>query len=230
MKKLSRFLVLVLLCGLLVLLGGFLALGMYYRNNFPVNTWINGVYCTGKTIEQVNRELVARAVVPDVVILDGAGTEWRIAAEDLELRPDYMSALKSYMRENSTIMWINNMREPARASLEPSQYKWSAEKLEEQFRSLGFVQEADRRKQGCFITYDREQGYYLHDGNTRRLNTAEALDCIKTSLSKGRLSVDLAGQRRLRDSGLFGTDCRIIITVGLFTIWVRSRSRLPRLF
>ncbi len=195
MKKLSRFLVLVLLCGLLVLLGGFLALGMYYRNNFPVNTWINGVYCTGKTIEQVNGELAARTEVPDVVILDGTGTEWRIAAADLELRPDYTSALKSYMRENSTILWMNHMREPARASLEPSQYRWSAEKLEEQFRALGFVQEADSRKQGCFIAYDQEQGYYLHDGNTQRLNTAEALDYIQSSLSRGRLSVDLAGRR-----------------------------------
>lgn len=95
MKKLSRFLVLVLLCGLLVLLGGFLVLGMYYRNNFPVNTWINGVYCTGKTIEQVNRELADRTEVPDVVILDGEGTEWRIAAKELELHPDYTTALKA---------------------------------------------------------------------------------------------------------------------------------------
>ena len=91
MKKLGRFLVLVFLCGMLVLLGGFLALGMYYRNNFPVNTWINGVYCTGKTIEQVNRELAAQAEVPDVVILDGAGGEWLIPPEELGLFPDYTS-------------------------------------------------------------------------------------------------------------------------------------------
>lgn len=194
MKKLSRFLVLILLCGLLVLLGGFLVLGMYYRNNFPVNTWINGVYCTGKTIEQVNRELADCTEVPDVVILDGEGTEWRIAAKDLELHPDYTSALKAYMRENATIMWMNNMREPVRTALEPSQYKWSAEKLEEWFQALGFVREESSREEGCFIAYDREKGYYLHDGNTRRLNAAEALDCIKTSLSKGRLSVDLAGE------------------------------------
>ena len=99
MKKISRFLVLVFLCGMLVLLSGFLVLGMYYRNNFPVNTWINGVYCTGKTIEQVNRELVSQTKVSDVVIIDAAGREWSIASDTLELYPDYTAALKAYMKK-----------------------------------------------------------------------------------------------------------------------------------
>ena len=58
-RKLFRFLLMFLLGGMLLGLGGLLGLTLYYRSNFPVNTWINGVYCTGKSIEQVNEELVS---------------------------------------------------------------------------------------------------------------------------------------------------------------------------
>ena len=44
MKKLLRIMIFIPLCGLLVVLGASLALSLYYSKNFPVNTWINGVY------------------------------------------------------------------------------------------------------------------------------------------------------------------------------------------
>lgn len=199
MKKLSRFLVLVFLCGMLVLLSGFLVLGMYYRNNFPVNTWINGVYCTGKTIEQVNRELILQTKISDVVIIDAAGREWSIASETLELQPDYTAALKAYMKKNATVLWMQNMQEPAIVSLEPSQYNWNEEKLEEVFKALEFIQEEGIREKGCTIRFDEEKGYYLYDGNKARLNIANMLDNIKTCLSGGRLSVNLAGENCYED-------------------------------
>lgn len=199
MKKLSRFLVLVFLCGMLVLLSGFLVLGMYYRNNFPVNTWINGVYCTGKTIEQVNRELISQTKASDVIIVDGTGKEWRISSETLGLYPDYTAALKAYMKKNATVLWMQNMQEPAVVSLEPTQYKWNAEKLEEVFKSFKFVQEEGSREKGCAIRFDEEGGYYLYDGNKARLNIAKAQDVIKTCLSGGGLSVNLAGESCYED-------------------------------
>lgn len=194
MKKLGRFLVLVFLCGLLVLLAGFLALGMYYRNNFPVNTWINGVYCTGKTIEQVGGELAARTEASDLVITDADGREWLIEARSLELYPDYTPALRAYMRKNASAMWMQNIKEPVTVNLEPTQYKWNAEKLEEQFEALGFVQEESLRGKGCSVRYDQARGYYLEDHNRQRLNSARALKCIEECLFNGEFSLDLVGK------------------------------------
>lgn len=199
MKKLGRLLVLVLLCGMLVLLSGFLMLGMYYRNNFPVNTWINGVYCTGKTIDRVNSELVAQTKVSDVVITDAEGKEWRIASDILELHPDYTAALKAYMRKNATVLWMQNMQKPSSISLEPTQYRWNEEKLEEQIKAFDFVRQEGIREEGCGIRFDEEAGYYLYDGNKLRLNIAKTLECIKTCLSEGELSVNLVGRNCYED-------------------------------
>ena len=83
MRKAARILLLIVLCGLLVVLSGGLALGMYYRNNFPVNTWINGVYCTGKTVEEVNAELAASTVLSDITVLDLSGRRWILDPESV---------------------------------------------------------------------------------------------------------------------------------------------------
>ena len=71
MKRILRFLTIFLLSGILLGLGGLLALTLYYRNNFPVNTWINGVYCTGKSIEQVNEELAGAQEESEVSRITG---------------------------------------------------------------------------------------------------------------------------------------------------------------
>ena len=191
MRKLGRFFVLVLLCGLLVALCGFMALGIYYQNHFPVNTWINGVYCTGKTIEQVNGELAAQAEISDVTIVDAEGREWYLSAEELELRPDYTSALKSYMRQNATALWINNMQTAVRAHLEPTQYRWNESRLETCVRELGFVQEEERRERGCSVERDGEAGYIFYDGNQGRLNVSKALEYVESCIAQGKLSADL---------------------------------------
>lgn len=191
MKKLARVLVFILLCGLLIILCGGLALGMYYRNNFPVNTWINGVYCTGKTVEQVNTELIAQTEIPDIIIVDGDGEEWLLKAGAAELKPDYTAALKAYLRQNSTAMWMDNLNRQVDAKLEGIQYSWNDKKLTEGFEQLGFVMEESSRTNGCFVRFSGEEGYFLYDGNTERLNSAKALSYVRDCLTDGNLYVDL---------------------------------------
>lgn len=48
MKKTTKRLVLAVLLFLLLLLTGYFILAFIIREGFSVNTWINGVYCTGK--------------------------------------------------------------------------------------------------------------------------------------------------------------------------------------
>ena len=46
---------LFILCLMLGL--GYLGLSVYYENGFLIQTYINGIYCTGKSVEAVNQEL-----------------------------------------------------------------------------------------------------------------------------------------------------------------------------
>ena len=78
MKKMLRICLLTVFCMIFVTLGGFLALTWYYGRTFVVNTWINGIYCTGMTVEEVNSELVRNMEMPELTIIDGEGQSWRI--------------------------------------------------------------------------------------------------------------------------------------------------------
>lgn len=229
MKKAARILLLIVLCGLLVALGGGLALGMYYRNNFPVNTWINGVYCTGKTVEEVNAELAASTVLSDITVLDLSGDRWLLDPESVGLTPDYRPALRAYLRQNATFFWMMNMDRPVKSSLTQIQYRADEEKLAACFGELRFVQEESERSDGCRVLYLEESGYFLSDGNRGRLNRDKALRYIADCLSRGSLQADLReggcyedledssrdiAQRRLWEQLQGYFDCRLIYDMG----------------
>ena len=78
MKRLFRFFMVFLLIGMFMAGAAFIALAMYYRDNFPVNTWINGVYCTGRTVQEVNEELALGQGESVISIVDGDGTRWEM--------------------------------------------------------------------------------------------------------------------------------------------------------
>lgn len=100
MKKTTKRLVLAVLLFLLLLLTGYFILAFYYREGFSVNTWINGVYCTGKTVEEVNSELLLRTEAPNIVIVDREGTEHTISLAEADYQADYSNVLEHYRGRN----------------------------------------------------------------------------------------------------------------------------------
>ena len=118
MKKLLRIMIFIPLCGLLVVLGASLALSLYYSKNFPVNTWINGVYCTGKTLEEVNRELADRTPVPDITLIGAAGEQATLSLTEADGQADYRQALKNYLQKHASYLWMRNLDTPVQAAVE----------------------------------------------------------------------------------------------------------------
>ena len=139
MKKIIRFLVLFLFGGLVLGAAMFFALAMYYRNNFPVNTWINGVYCTGKTVEQVNEELVNAQEASTLHVVDADGVSWEIAMSAADVRPDFTADLKKYLKQNATFYWLENLQQSVQSELSVGSYVMDEGKLQECFEALPFV-------------------------------------------------------------------------------------------
>ena len=190
MKKLFRIVLLFFLMGLLLILGGFLGLALYYKNNFPVNTWINGVYCTGKTVAQVNEELSRQTEVPMVTIVDLNGEIWQLDIGQADGRADYTASLKDYLHKNATFYWVEHFQNASQEKLTADGYLWNSEKLQSGFERLEFVSDEVNSPKGVSLEYT-DQGYSLRDGNAERLNIEQAFEYLENCLSNGEIYVDL---------------------------------------
>lgn len=87
---------------------GYLGLSVYYQNGFSFMTYINGIYCTGKSVEAVNYELNESFAYDglEVTLKDGS---FYIAAEDINYSYDYNEPLQHYLESQNPYLWVENL-------------------------------------------------------------------------------------------------------------------------
>lgn len=193
MKKTFRILVVTVLCGLMALLGSAFALGWYYRGSFPVNTWINGVYCTGMTLQDVNEKLREQPHDMELVIrslVGGGSRETVLSGEEIGLDADYSAALEKYLSQSEGLAWLGRLKTPVEVQIRPV-YRFDEEKLRQCFDELDFVQEEKHTAIHSRLTYSAEEGYVFEEGNPVRLDLDKAYTYIGVCLGAGRAYVDL---------------------------------------
>ena len=194
MKKTVRGLITALVI-VLLLTAGYIGLAVYYQDGFAANTWINGIYCTGKSVQEVNRVLLEQTVMPEefsVVGYEGIGslaqeTEWTIRMEELHLTLNYETKLEQYLAEQNSWRWLDNVtfhREhalDADIAIEESVLQNWWEQVSEDSQG-----EPDFR-----IEYSEEGGYTLYDGLHNCLDAEKAYTAIWEAILAGESSVNL---------------------------------------
>ncbi len=96
-------LIIIFLLGLL-----YIGLAVYYRNGFSYGTFINGIYCTGKSVEEVNKELNEGFHVHNlnVQLRDG---EKQIDLKSIDYSYDFSNPLNIYLNNQNSFLWIENL-------------------------------------------------------------------------------------------------------------------------
>lgn len=94
---------------LLSLIAMYLGLAYYYADGFSYNTWINGVYCTGKSVNEVNDELLKQFDYKGLTIIDGDGKSYAILPEEVAFSFDFNDALNIYLERQNPYLWIDNL-------------------------------------------------------------------------------------------------------------------------
>lgn len=106
----------VLICSLIVLMvaclltGGYFAMCHYYEQaDFICGTWINGSYCAGKTVEEVEAELLSQEMERTLAVLDRNGREQVLDLSEYgseALVCHYRSQLENISAGQSAGNWI----------------------------------------------------------------------------------------------------------------------------
>lgn len=189
MKCNTRIFVWTAIVLLMLILGIYFLLAMYYRNKFYLNTWINGVYCTGKTIEEVNSELVSTIEAPNIWISDIDGNTYQLSLEEIGYTGDYIEPLKEFMSLQKPCLWVGNLFQSYKHSMHP-RVSYNQDAFLEYWYDLPFVKNELSKENKISITLS-EKGYCLKDGMSNRLNMERAIQLVEESFKKGRTTIDL---------------------------------------
>lgn len=178
--------------GLLILLPGLIYLGLviYYENSFPVGTWLNQVYCTGKTVEEVSQELNGLYGFDTLQIELDSGKIY-IPMEAIDFSYDFYPAVKEYSGIKNPIDLFEKLKHPNKELWITPEVSYSTKKLIQCLKNEKlWKQSQDASTQTVTIQY-RAGNYELLDGRSKVLNAETALTTIENEIENFQSEVDL---------------------------------------
>lgn len=173
-----------------LLLGlGYLGLSVYYENGFSFQTYINGVYCTGKNVETVNREL-NQAYEYEGLTVYVNNTGFYIDADAISYEYDYREPLDHYLKQQNPYLWIENLIEGR------DEYELFPKVTYDQ-EALDQIIEDNISKRNLPLVRGvtlqaTEDGFLLNDTKKNVLDESKLAELIKNALEEGKNSINPA--------------------------------------
>lgn len=183
----------VIICIVLVsLMAAYIGLAIYYHNAFEYGTWINGVYCTGRSIEDVNRELAADFTYEGVTVRDKDGNNGTITAQEIGYEYDFAKALEIFQKQQNSMLWIESIFRSKVIQLAPA-VSYDEAALDKALENISFLQEQtvipeEERKIAIIET---DHGYELLNERTGVLDVEEAKQAVRDAVAQSEEEVEL---------------------------------------
>lgn len=167
---------------------GYLGLAVYYENGFSFMTYINGVYCTGKSVENVNAEL-NESYTYDGLTVNLKDKSFTITTDEIMYAYDYTGPLNYYLSNQNPYLWIENLTEGKKEyTLQPA-VTFNKEYLNE-ILDLEFSNENPTDKLRVSLELGQD-GFYIYDNKKDLLDITKAKEVIEQALIHGDKLVDL---------------------------------------
>ena len=165
------------------------AVTKYFRDKYAPNTWIHGVYCTGMTAEELNREMVSVMNVPEVVVVDANGEEYAYDLKDASLNYDFSEALTTSLNSQKTKGWMAEAG--SETILDPGEVviSYAEEKVSEWWNSLPIVK-AEATQPILEMKYDDDE-YKIISTLVGHLDVKKGLSELVNAISSGVNLVNL---------------------------------------
>ncbi len=168
----------------------YVALACYYSDGFSYGTWVNGVYCTGKSVEAINTELLMGEYYDQLEIIDKNGKHYYIDGETIQYSYDYTATLTNIQNQQNPFFWGTNLirNDFRRISADVS---FDADLLASELLKFQFMHE-DLYDESNEVTIQKtEDGYVLNDETKELLVKEKAITIICDALNEGKTSIDL---------------------------------------
>lgn len=179
-----------LLFVVLCMVGFYLSMSGYYKDRFAYGTWINGIYCTGSTVEEINARLVSMNTIETFYVIDKNGSVESFALSEIDYEISYMDALNKIKQSQHPLLWGIGWFKGRFYEVMPS-YTFSEDLLTEKILEMNFSSHAVYDENGTVEILRGENGYYLVDSTKALLQPQVAYQTIYHALKQGKRSVSL---------------------------------------
>lgn len=174
---------------ILQILIAYIGLAVYYQNAFEYGTWINGIYCTGKSIEEVNHELSEQFEYDGITIYDKKLNTYQIEAKDINYQYDFAQSLKLYLDRQNSWLWVDSFWKIRNDKMNPV-IVYDAKSFDKYFSDMPFLLqgESGSGKLAIIKTYN---GYELLNERCGILDIEEARLAIADAINNSEPEVYL---------------------------------------
>lgn len=192
MRRFVKHVVIIFFIILVSLMGTYIGLAIYYRNAFAYGTWINGVYCTGRSIEEVNRELAEDFSYDGLTVYDKNGSSYTISAQEIDYQFDFIKALEIYQKQKNSWMWIDSLFHGDSTKLVPV-VSYDRKALEQVLEKIPFLLEQKKKPDEEYrVAINKtKQGFELVNERMDVLRTEEAKEAILSAIEESRTELFL---------------------------------------
>ena len=149
---------------LISLLSMYLALSGYYRGGFSYGTWINGIYCTGKSVNEANEELLSQCSYEGLAVHMGDGRFFTILPTEVDCTITFREPLTEFLENQNPYLWVDNLiGEGGQKELLP-QVSYDEKLFEDKLKSFGITRrprskdrvEIQKGDEGYFLVNERQ--------------------------------------------------------------------------
>lgn len=164
----------------------YLGLAYYYEDGFLYGTYINDVYCTGKSVEEVNRELNDNFEF-DGIEVKSLNRSYYLSSDELSFYYDYKEPLDYFIEEQIPFLWIENVMQSDSFQVTPD-ISYDEAALNRFCQEI-FKKES-RKDQEVYIAAT-DMGYRLVDHKADLLDQNLTVNAIQKALLEGKTSLNL---------------------------------------
>ena len=195
MKTFLKHLAIILCIILVSLMGTYIGLAVYYHNAFAYGTWINDVYCTGRSIEEVNNDLVSNFKYAGITVYDKDGNSYEITTEQIDYQYDFVKALEIYRKQQNPWMWIDSLAHGDSTELSPV-VSYDKQALSELLDRMPFLSGENTLpdEERTVSIVRTSQGYELLNNRTDVLLVGEARNAITDAIEQSETEIYLADE------------------------------------
>lgn len=188
MKAVVKYLIITITSIIVAIITFFVGLSVYYSNVFPYGIYINGMYCTGMTVEEVNDKLLTKCDLSEATIII-EGNEYSIDLEELGYNADYTDSLANLYADCRKNSFIGNLFNEKKDLAATPVYSFDQNTLTDIAKSWE-LEEIGAPHDVKLVVND-DNGYEIVDGKGNEYSLQKVTGYISANLCEGNVCIEV---------------------------------------